>query len=249
MAGDWSRREVLKTAGVAATVSVGANALTQSATAARTEPDYIYYDEPLLETYKPYLITKDTEFDPTIYGFVADGDQANKDTTVCVYVCVYPWQTGVLGLDSHDQDHEWYYVHVRNVGTSDAYIERVQYSAYHWLKGESRDPAMATDTNPAAYVYEKHHHMSNQQAKQYLEQNQALAQECSLRDLRDAYPVWLDTDSSFDDALAEDVVYSPWLMSSRGDWWADSAGRRLDVWMLRNVFSVFGWYGGTEVDV
>jgi len=243
-----SRRKFIQAAGTAA---VSASALSDLSSAEETEegreqPEYIYYDEPTLDRFKPYLITTDTEFEPTLHGFIADGEQAERDTSVCVYAARYPYQKGYSSLDSHAGDREWYYVYVKNLGTTDEYIERIDYSAYHWLRGSTTDPPTTSGGNPVAYVYNKHHHYSHQQAKSRYENAPESATEYAVEDLTQSFPDWLE--NGLDDPLAPNVVYEPWEMLNRSSWWDDRGFLTFNT-MLAQAWYYVGIKGADGADL
>lgn len=122
-------------------------------------------------------------------------------------------------MDSHAYDREWYYVFVRNLGTTDEYIERIEYCAYHLLRGTSTDPPMTDDGHPVTYVYPKHHHYSHQQARTRYEAAPNSAKEYTVEDLTKEFPDWLA--NGLDDPLALGVVYEPWMIQDRPSWWDD----------------------------
>lgn len=244
-----TRRKFIKATGTAAVAaSVGTGSVSAKETSGgREQPDHVYYDEAVLDRFKPKLITTDVEFSPTLHGFVADGSVAERNTSVCVYAARYPYQKGYSSLDSHAGDREWYYVFVKNMGTTDEYIERIEYAAYHWLRGTSQEPPMTDDGHPVAYVYEKHHHYSHQQAEARYEEAPNSAEEFAVEDLTQSFPDWLE--NGLDDPLAPGVVYNPWKMLDRASWWHDEEQILGTNYLLAKAWLWIGIKGADGVDL
>lgn len=232
----FTRREFVRGAGVvAASASIGTGSVSAEETSGgRDQPDYIYYDEAVLDRFKPMLITTDLEFEPVLHGFIADAELAERDTSVCVFACRYPYQRGYSSMDSHAYDREFYYVSVKNLGTTDEYIERIDYCGYHWLRGTSKDPPTTDSGNPVAYVYPKHHHFSHQQAEVRFEDAPNSTEEYAVEDLTQSFPSWLE--NGLDDPLAPDVVFDPWSVLDRSSWWDDRG------WTDFNTRLARAWY-------
>ena len=201
-----SRRAFLSRLGAAGMAVAGLTTLSGPAAAlARDEykPDHVTlsYDQALLERYRPRLVFEDDSRDQLIglYGWYATSPEF--DTDVAVYWASYTHQTGVTDFDSHYGDHEPLYVFV-NSTTGE--VQRVVYSAYHWLKGTT-----VTDReHPQFAVIHPWHHYIQTTTEGVL---------VGVDDLHSVFDSWLT--NGLEEDLATGSVVNPWSMLSRGDWW------------------------------
>lgn len=178
----------------------------------QTEAATCSYDEAELREYQPETSTDHLAVPPTAsYGGIYSSPDRN--TTVYVYFLYYPTQNGVTPVDSHDPDIEPVYV-VVDEATGD--IQRVQYSAYHYLKGAATPSELSMNgSNARLHVVEPWHHYRPTDARgSYVE----LENYCAVVDQ------WSESDWR----AAPDAVTHPWTMTDRASWWeADSIRNRI----------------------
>jgi hypothetical protein len=220
-----TRRDVLAGLGAAA---VGA-ASVSTATArhapddeyAAAHPSHVQLDFPrsLMERYRPALdlsATDRTRF-YGLWGWRARSPEYDYDWYV--YWAEWSHQTGVSEYDSHNGDHEPFYVAV-DPNTGD--VGRVDFSAYHWLHGQAVAPGIPiTDgTHPTAVVNAPYHHYTSTPAP-----NPILP---DVEDLADVFEAWLanglDGGENPEDGLQPGTVHDPATMRYRGYWWRDNVG-------------------------
>ncbi|WP_153952742.1 hypothetical protein [Halosegnis longus] len=168
----------------------------------------IGYDQPWLERYQP-LLAMDSETRSRflgLYGWRASSPEFEYDWAC--YWASYTHQTGLTDLDSHRGDHEPLYVAVDEQGN----VDRVCYTAYHWLKAESRMPTL-DGTNPVMLVNNPYHH--------YLMAPTPTtpAERFDVEDLVPEMPDWLD--NGLEESLDTSVgVARPETILAEPDWWA-----------------------------
>lgn len=257
---DQARRDVLRGAGkglatvVGSAAAVGAVSRRVAASHADHTPTHVSdpaFDETLLEQYKPRLIIKDLDVEPSsIHGAVFRSTL--EDATVLTYWTEYPVQLDRSGFASHIGDREPFYVYLQNEGTADEYIDRVVATGYHWLALERADPPTddGTDTGrPRAYVAPQYHHYSLDTA----ESDPRDGVDLTLKDLRDSLPRWL-ADGEFHDALAEDwndrgsPAYNPYLMRDKASWWREEGLSNYEHG-VRSFWLHFGFRGASSSDL
>lgn len=236
-----TRRQFLTTAGGAAAVSLSLSRPGAAATTIEEEtPEYVTrsYDEALLDTYRPTLVTRDLDVQPELTGYVARSSE--HDTTMLVYWAEYPFQEGVAGgYDSHFGDHEPVYVEVdESVGE----LVGVSYSAYHWLRAWTPSPPLSGESHPQLYVVNPYHH--------YTQTSEAgdLLDVTHLDD--DRLQSWWD--NGWDEAIHLRTLTVPWIMTGttgRSDWWQDTVGAFSFEATLRRTYLSLGFYGAEESDL
>jgi hypothetical protein len=249
-------RQVAKAVAAGGGASVAVSAVS---TIARGEhksktPDHVddpVFDEALLESYKPKLITGDLDVEPSaIAGFIVRSSE--HETTALTYWTEYPVQLGATGYESHLGDREPFTVLLANEGTTDEYIDRVICSGYHWLALEENEPPTDTgdhDGRPRAYVAPKYHHYSLDTARS----DPRSGDELPLKDLSSRLPRWLD-DRDFHDALSENwrdqgsPAYNPWLMEDKASWWRKEGLSNYEEG-VRKAWLFFGIRGADRSDL
>lgn len=209
-----TRRQALAAGGavVAGTASMGTAAAETNYRDGIPDDVTVTFDESLLAEYKPLLDASPSRLKVTPsswYGWVSRS--ADRDLTALSYWCYYPNQIGLTGADSHYLDREPVVVFIDEAAGT---IERVNYSAYHWLKGETRTPPLYQGTHPAFRVVERwHHYVPDYQ--------QAGTLDLQLEYLDDVIDGWLNT--GWDDGDGEDIqpgiAHAPWMLRDRGSWW------------------------------
>lgn len=202
-----SRRALLASTGslaVGAGITVAGRARGESVARSSYKPDHvtIEYDEDRLLKYRPRLWFSGDEKQKFInlYGWLASSPEHDSD--VCVYWASYTHQEGVSEYDSHDGDHEPIYVFVR-----DGAVEKVVYSAYHWLRSISYAPVL-DGTHALFRVIEPWHHCTTDTVEGDL---------TSIGDLTGTFDRWLE--EGLDPSLAPGTVVNPWIMTRRDHWW------------------------------
>lgn len=200
--------------------------------AAKPDAVELIYDEPMLQTFQPQLVTDHLDVEPTaLYAWRAtDTSDDPHPTDVLVYWASYSHQDGVSPFggflsDSHYGDHEPIYVEVNKLEES---IERVHHSAYHWLRGWTTSPPTTDDGRPKMYVVNPWH-----QTRPAPEARPVDLTDVDLRDLTDRYRYWLKN------GLKEDLrvgsVTNPWIMRDHESWWKPSSTFGLSINMRQYV--------------
>jgi len=243
---------------VAGVASTGVSVLSSPARAGHDSsgPSHVEdptFEEDLLERYKPKLLTQDVNVEPSsVHGFVVRSTRDAIDSTALTYWVEYPVQVDASGFASHIGDHEPFYVFVRGEDTTDEYVDRVVYSAYHWLAAESTGPPTDDGTDsgrPRGYVYPQYHHYSLSRARS----DARAGVDLPLKDLTSSLPRWLD-DPDFHDALAENwdgrgsPAYNPWIMLEKASWWRKSGLSNVEE-LLRRVWLYLGIRGADGSDL
>lgn len=233
-----SRRTFLRHAGRGAVALAGVSVLSGGASAlARDEhkPDHVTltFDEGKLDRYRPRLVFEESSRDQLIglYGWYATSPE--HETDVAVYWASYTHQDGVTmtDLDSHYGDHEPIYVFVDSV-TGD--VQRIHYSAYHWLKGT----AVTDREHPRFRVFHPHHHYIKTETEGVL---------VGVEDLHDVFDSWLT--NGLEEDLAPGSVVNPWSMKVRQYWWRKGTfGISLPA-LRATARLFFGRDGAEEVDI
>lgn len=232
---ETTRRELLAS-GAAVAVGAGLAGRARGAAPARAEyvPSHatIEYDEDLLLKYRPRLQFSGDEYQKflNLYGWVATSSELETD--VMVYWAEYTHQTGVSEYDSHDGDHEPIYVFVR-----DGTVDKVVYSAYHWLRATSYAPAL-DDTHPLFRVVEPWHQYTRTETPGRL---------TTIGDLTAVFDQWLG--DGLEDSVAPGTVVNPWLMTRRDHWWRRNfAGFSIDATYV-SLLASLGAHKAGESDI
>ncbi|QLH83404.1 hypothetical protein [Halosimplex pelagicum] len=202
---ETTRRELLASAGA---VAVGAGLAGRARAEAPARGDLvpshatIEYDEDMLLKYRPRLQFSADEYSKflNLYGWVATSTALETD--VCVYWAEYTHQEGVSEYDSHDGDHEPIYVFVR-----DGTVDKVVYSAYHWLRATSYAPAL-DGTHPLFRVISPWHQYTRTDTPGRL---------TTIGDLTQVFDQWLE--GGLEESIAPGAVVNPWIMARRPHWW------------------------------
>lgn len=240
-----TRRGFLKASSAVAVGSVAVAGATRSVAAAHydAKPEYVTldYDQSVLESYRPSLVTRDIEQVPSLYGMVARSTE--YDSSVCVYACEYEFQDGVSPFpgtlsDSHLGDHEWFYVEI-DEGTNE--VVSATWTAYHWYAGRSQAPGLPMDgTHVKAHIVHPWH-------QYYL--TSEIGGLFDVQDLTAVFQSWLD--NGLEESLQPGTVVEPWTMlgpDGRTNWWRDNfAGfsTRATLW---SAFYDLGLYGADSAD-
>jgi len=233
-----SRREFLSRAGALAVGTGFTATLSSRARAAVARASYkpshvsIEYDEETLLKYRPRLWFSGDEYEKFInlYGWLATSPE--YETDVAVYWSEYTHQEGVSEYDSHDGDHEPIYVFIR-----DGAVEKVVYSAYHWLRATSYAPVL-DGTHALFRVIEPWHHYTSTSLDGKL---------TSIGDLTGTFDDWLE--EGLDESLALGSVVNPWIMSRRDHWWRSAvAGISFDALYVSILHSI-GWHRAEVTDL
>jgi hypothetical protein len=236
-----TRRDVVRgvaglAAGAAVIGSAGAQSTESDHYAAKPDDVELVYDEDYLLKYRPTLQISHLDEQPeALHAFVArdtlDADNPHA-TNALVYWAEYLIQDGVSPAtagpfsDSHFGDHEPIIVFVNK---ADQRVERVVYSAYHWLKGSAPSPPVYDGTHPQLYVFDPHHHYRvSAQAGEFVE----------LRDLTESYPAWLK--NGLDESIEPGATTNPWSMRDRESWWRDAEAAGIS-WSTEELLASV-WY-------
>ena len=214
--------------GALATATVGAGVAGSARAEAPARESYvpdhatIEYDEDMLLKYRPRLQFGGSEYDKflNLYGWIARSTSLEPD--VCVFWAEYSHQEGVSDYDSHDGDHEPIYVFV-----VDGVVDKVVYSAYHWLRATDYAPQL-DDTHPLYRVIDPWHQYARTEVEGRL---------TTLGDLTSAFDQWLK--DGLDSSLAPGTVVNPWRMTQREHWWRRGlAGFSLDATYVEILYAL-----------
>ena len=154
----------------------------------------------LLERYRPRLVTRDLEIEPTVYAWAATSSE--RDTTMYCYWASYPTQRGLSALDSHLGDREPVYVEVDQSGA----IVDVFWDAWHYLRNAAGATVPQDDTHPLLYVQSPHH---------FYAPTSELGRLLDLNDMTDIYPSWHRNGWG----VSRTALLDPWTMRERTSWW------------------------------
>ena len=187
---------------------------TASASAYSSQPDEVTlkYDEARLKQYRPLLITEALDPDlqtPVLNSWVATHE--TRDTFVCCYWSWYPEQRGYSSADSHRPDREPVYVFVDELTGE---VTKVVYDGWHYIAATDLDPRIHDAFHVQLYVIYPWHPYRRPKS----ERNKSAGQYLKLRNMHDAYEVWLG--EGWD--VNPPTVVDPWSINSRGHWWSDA---------------------------
>lgn len=259
-----TRRSVLGAA-VTGGAAVGASSRLSAAQASGAGPygsakdseTTLSFDETWLAAYQPVFKTAHLSVKPTtLYGLRAQ--HPDRLTDVGVYWAYYTRQDGVTSADSHYLDREPFYVFV-NPDTGE--IERVRYTAYHWLAAESsQPPTVESDggVHPTARIVQRYHHYvlaSGLFAGKSDRLPLASLLEVHSPHLENGSTAWLDT--GWREALRVGSVLDPWTMLSAPDWWRRDVGgisfeaerRRYEIWLASLVPGLVEGASASQTDL
>lgn len=175
----------------------------------QSDPGDCTYDEGELREYQPETAVDHLDVKPTAsYGGIFSSPE--RDATVYVYFLYYETQDGVTPLDSHDPDREPVYVVVDD---DSGEIERVQYSAYHYVKGAATPSNLSTNgSHVQLRAVEPWHHY------------RPAAVAGSYPDLKN-YCTAVDRWTADGWGAASEAVKEPWTMRERASWWPEDSLR------------------------
>lgn len=202
-----TRRKFLTGLGSAAAVAV-ATGVASGADPYDPKPEYVdlTFQKSELETYRPYLVTRNLDVAPTdLRAWKATSTE--QDTDCFAYWANYVTQKGVTSADSHVDDREPVYVFVRDGG-----VERVVVDGYHYLAATYTNPSLAGETHPLLHVNNPYHF--------YTSTDEVGNDSVPIRDMADRYEGWIENGWS----VHRETVVRPWNIRSRGHWWADGLG-------------------------
>jgi hypothetical protein len=228
------RRDVLVGLGAAA-VGTGSVRARHSADGEyeRSQPDHVSLEFPQaeLETYRPALDLGDSDRSRLQGLWAWRATSPEYDLDWYVYFTVWTHQTGVTDYDSHLGDREPVYV---GVNTDSGDIERVLFSAYHWLRGGAQAPGipLTDETHPAMQVIAPWHHYTLGEPGAGI-----LPDVNDLASGADGLSTWLANGLRED--LRVGAVHNPAIMQVETDWWRDDLAGRLQVFQLE-LFRVLG---------
>lgn len=249
----YSRRDVLRGAGLAVASGVGASMPTVAQSSdfahwdAKPEHVSLAYSEDTLLQYAPKLILEQEAREKFIglYGWTATSPE--YDLNWHVYVAKYSHQEGSVengpfGLsDSHLGDTEWFYV---GANPESGKTDRVIYDAYHWLAGKQLASNITLDgTHPVAKVVSPWHpyRLAN------IDADQAVAID-SVGDLIEQFSAMLANDLA--ESLQPGTVVDPaWMdIGGRPHWWRNTVGEfSFDAFYATTLYRL-GLAGADSVD-
>lgn len=182
------------------------------------------YDETKLKKYQPETTVGHLDVAPTA-SYAAVYTSPERETAAYVYFLRYPHQRGLTAADSHVADREPVYVLV-DEGTGR--VERVVYSAYHYIKGAGTPSNMPMNgTHVRLHVVEPWH--------QYVPTGDP-GTRVDLKDYCEAVDDWHANGWR---ASAE-ATKNPWTMRNRDGWWDENT--------LGHSLSERYWEARREVD-
>lgn len=211
----YTRRKMIKYTGA----SVASTALfSQSAIASEERTDLygqhqpnhvsISYEEnkEIIENYEPYLNTLNLDIKPESC-FAAYYESNEYDTDVIMYLYYYPTQIGNYGpFDSHYHDREPVFVFIDDDGG----VDKVSYSAWHYLINHDLNPYLEGETHVKLNVANPHNHFYSEPE----------TEDGSFHNLFDGIPqynYWYKNNWDIDPA----ILVEPWLINSRTSLWED----------------------------
>lgn len=163
------------------------------------------YDRENVAEYVPEYEIDHLEIEPSAI-YAAEFESTEFETDIYVYWAQYPYQAGVTEEDSHAGDHEPVYV---LVDESTGAIERIQFSAYHYLKGTSTAPPTNASGHPELFVNRPYHHYTSQTIED--------GETPQLRDFCGTYESWYANGWE----ASREAVLNPWSMRTRDHWWSE----------------------------
>lgn len=165
------------------------------------------YDESELREYQPETAVDHLDVEPTAsYAGVYSSPERGVD--VYVYVLRYDRQSGVTAVDSHAVDREPVYVLVDDATGA---VERVVYSAYHYVKGAGTPSKLPMNgSHVKLHVVDPWH--------QYAPTTES-GSRVPLKNYCDAVDAW---HANGWDASVE-ATTNPWTMTDRDSWWSQDS--------------------------
>lgn len=231
----------------AATVTIAGAVGTATADHPGEQPEHVTltYDQAELERFRPRLRINHLEVRPNaMYAWKATSP--DQDTDAYVYFTHYVTQQGLSSRDSHYLDREPVYVFVDPATES---VDRILYSAYHWLKADDGGPPIHEDDrgdpHPTLRVAERwHHYLVNPDKDGQFVEIRKLGDDADLDDAntQTTYEQWLA--NGWEGELRPGAVVDPWSMTNPNvdSWWADTT----DEW-LREAFVLASRVPGVDI--
>lgn len=165
------------------------------------------YDESELKAYQPDTYVGHLDVEPSAsYGGIYSSPE--RETDVYVYFLRYPRQDGLTSMDTHVDDREPVYVLVDD-RTGD--VERVIYSAYHYLKATKTPSSLSMNGSHAQlYVVNPWHQYAPSSASGSL---------VRLKNYCEAVDDWHANGWK----ASVEATTNPWTMTHRDSWWGDES--------------------------
>lgn len=232
-----SRRDVLR-AGAALIASGLSFSSLANAEHGDHIPDHVTlsFDEETIKKYQPDLVVEGVDPAPiAMHALHAESENSGLNAVYCW--TLYPYQEGKTDHDSHLGDHEpiivWY-----DAASGD--VERVDYAAYHWFRGDARadEFSYATDARnrPTFRVDPDYHHY-------YQYHGGVPGERLQLENLLESIDNWLN--NGLEEPLALSQPYDPWQMFGRESWRQESSRTSVDL-ALKKLWFNLGLSGAKE---
>lgn len=164
------------------------------------------YPESEIQNYQPEIVSAHLDIEPSSV-YAGKFRSPDYGTDVYVYWAKYASQEGLTSEDSHYGDHEPVYVYVDDESGD---IEKIQFSAYHYLKGEDRDPEM-NGSHPVVRANNPYHHYSSQTLLS--------GTLYDTNNFCDGVGDWYDNGWE----ASKEAVAEPWSMNQKASWWKDNS--------------------------
>lgn len=211
-----SRRRFIK---AGAATGIGASAISPKSTLADDYPDdvlgdfkpehvKISYDEQVLKAYQPCLNTSSIDLKPEA-TFSAYYQSPEYETDVAVYIHYYPTQKGFTSYDSHVVDREPVLVFI---DSDTGELDKISYSAWHYLIAEESDPPTRNDIRPKITVESPHNH-------HYIDRSKIHKYTPKIDNFKEVIQPWYDNNWSADPS----IMTEPWLANDTDSFWNNSS--------------------------
>lgn len=204
------------------------------------QPDHvtISFDRAELKTYRPLLDLRDADGTALqgLWAWIARSPEYDYDWYV--YWARWTHQAGFTDYDSHDGDHEPIYV---GVDPDTGRVQRLLYSAYHWLKasaGRGAIPFYEGTERPKLYVFSPWHHYRL---------TERAGVDVDLVDLQDDIDDWLA--NGMESELAVSQPYDPAAMQSRDHWWQRGTFGVSATALFYEAARMTGFHDGRQTDL
>jgi len=205
---------------------------------AKPEHVSLEYDEATLEKYRPRLITRHLQIEPSyLYGWVASSNEFELD--VACYWCWYEGQVSDVKPASHKGDREPIYI---GFDPDTGEVKQVAVDGYHYFsayyEGEEV-PIQDNDEFRTTWHVQKPYHF-------YSPGGEA-GTDVDLGKMTEQYPDWWKNGWH----VHQRSVVVPWMMlgdDRRSDWWPDDVGTFSYEAALRDIWFLIGIRGADDAD-
>jgi len=232
------RRQFLAT--VAAGLTVGTVGARAAGDPYADKPEHVSleYDEATLKKYRPRLITRHLQIEPSyLYGWVASSNEFELD--VACYWCWYEGQVSDVKPASHKGDREPIYI---GFDPDEGTVEQVAVDGYHYFNAYYEGDAIPFqdgDQYRTTWHVQKPYH--------FYSAGGDAGSDVDLDDMTEQYPDWWKNGWN----VHQRSVVVPWMMlgnDRRSDWWPDDVGQFSVEAMFRQAWLLAGIRGADDAD-